>query len=80
MTYNIVATGSRGNAVVINERILIDCGVPYYKLEPHADKIKLEEMQAAGWKVVDNGVIYDADGQEPPRAFYLLGFNAQSET
>ena len=45
-----------------------------------ADKIKLEEMQAAGWKVVDNGVIYDADGQEPPRAFYLLGFNAQSET
>ena len=41
MTYNIVATGSRGNAVVINERILIDCGVPYYKLEPHADKIKL---------------------------------------
>lgn len=29
MTYNIISTGSRGNAVVINDIILIDCGVPY---------------------------------------------------
>lgn len=29
MTYDVLATGSSGNAVVINNEILIDCGVPY---------------------------------------------------
>lgn len=33
MTYDILATGSSGNAVVINGEILIDCGVPYKTLE-----------------------------------------------
>ncbi len=33
MTYDILATGSSGNAVVINGEILVDCGVPYKKLE-----------------------------------------------
>lgn len=33
MTYDILATGSGGNAVVINGEILIDCGVPYKTLE-----------------------------------------------
>lgn len=32
MTYDIIATGSSGNAVVINGEILIDCGVPMRKL------------------------------------------------
>lgn len=32
MTYDILATGSSGNAVVINGEILIDCGVPMKKL------------------------------------------------
>ena len=32
MTYDILATGSSGNAVVINGEILIDCGVPVKKL------------------------------------------------
>ena len=32
MTYDIIATGSSGNAVVINGEILIDCGVSMKKL------------------------------------------------
>lgn len=32
MTYDILATGSSGNAVVINGEILIDCGVPTKRL------------------------------------------------
>lgn len=32
MTFDILATGSSGNAVVINGEILIDCGVPMKKL------------------------------------------------
>lgn len=41
MTYNIIATGSSGNAVLINDNILVDIGVPFAKLAPHAGKIKL---------------------------------------
>lgn len=41
MTYEIIATGSNGNAVLINGEILIDCGVPYKKLEPYVKGLKL---------------------------------------
>lgn len=41
MTYNIIATGSSGNAVLINDEILIDIGVPWAKLKPYAKQIKL---------------------------------------
>lgn len=34
MRYDILATGSTGNAVLINRHILIDCGVSYRKLKP----------------------------------------------
>lgn len=33
MKYNIISTGSIGNAVVINSNILIDCGVSFAKLK-----------------------------------------------
>lgn len=32
MNYNIISTGSQGNAVVLNNNILIDCGVSYKAL------------------------------------------------
>ncbi len=41
MTYNIISTGSKGNAVIINDIILIDCGVPFKKLEPYIKPLKL---------------------------------------
>lgn len=41
MTYDIIATGSRGNAVLLDCGILIDCGVPYKKIQHVASKIKL---------------------------------------
>lgn len=41
MKYNIISTGSTGNAVVINDQILIDCGVPYKRLEPVVKGLKL---------------------------------------
>lgn len=41
MTYNVISTGSKGNAVVINDQILIDCGVPYKLLEPVVKGLKL---------------------------------------
>lgn len=41
MTYNIISTGSKGNAVVINDQILIDCGVPYKLLKSTLKNLKL---------------------------------------
>ena len=41
MNYNIIATGSTGNAVLINENILMDIGVPYKAIEPYADAIRV---------------------------------------
>lgn len=41
MEYDVIQTGSKGNAVVINGEILIDCGVPYKKLEPYVKGLKL---------------------------------------
>lgn len=41
MTYEIIGTGSTGNAVLINDEILIDCGLPWKKIEPYAKRLKL---------------------------------------
>lgn len=39
--YDILATGSKGNAVIVGKSVLIDCGVAYKYIEPHKDEIKL---------------------------------------
>jgi L-ascorbate metabolism protein UlaG (beta-lactamase superfamily) len=41
MTYNIIATGSDGNATIVNDEILIDCGVPYKALKPYVKQLRL---------------------------------------
>lgn len=33
--YQIIGTGSKGNAVMINGNVLVDCGVSYKKLQPY---------------------------------------------
>lgn len=33
MNYDIISTGSQGNAIVVNNHILIDCGVPFKALK-----------------------------------------------
>ena len=41
MTFNVIATGSAGNAVVVNGNILIDCGVPFKVLSGVKKDLKL---------------------------------------
>lgn len=36
MTFDVIATGSNGNAVVLNKNILIDCGVSWKAIKPYA--------------------------------------------
>lgn len=39
--YNIISTGSQGNAVIINDVILIDCGVSFKALKPFYRALKI---------------------------------------
>ena len=41
MDFNIISTGSKGNAVILNDEILIDCGVPYKSIKPYVKGLKL---------------------------------------
>ena len=41
MEYVIISTGSKGNAVILNNEILIDCGVPYKAIKPYVKGLKL---------------------------------------
>ena len=39
--YKILSTGSIGNCIVVNDYLMLDCGLPYTKIQPYLDKIKL---------------------------------------
>ena len=39
--YRIIATGSSGNAVILDDTVLLDCGVSFRMLEPFYQKVKL---------------------------------------
>lgn len=41
MKYNIIETGSKGNALIVEDIILIDCGVSFAKLKDHYKKLKV---------------------------------------
>lgn len=41
MTYKVISTGSKGNAVIFNSIILIDCGVSMRALKEHIKSLKL---------------------------------------
>lgn len=41
MNYKIISTGSKGNAVVLNDRLLIDCGVNYKQISPYISGLQL---------------------------------------
>lgn len=41
MKYNIIGSSSKGNAIVLEDIILLDCGVSYTKLKPYLKKLKL---------------------------------------
>jgi L-ascorbate metabolism protein UlaG (beta-lactamase superfamily) len=41
MNYNVIQTGSKGNALLINDYLLIDCGVSFKKLKDYYKKLQL---------------------------------------
>ena len=41
ISYNILNTGSSGNCIIVNDIIALDCGIPFKKIEPCINKLKL---------------------------------------
>ena len=41
MICDVIATGSTGNAVLLNGEILLDCGVPYKRIADHVKNLRL---------------------------------------
>lgn len=41
INFNIVSTGSKGNAVILEDFILIDCGVPFSHIKKYISSLKL---------------------------------------
>ena len=41
MKYNIISTGSKGNALIVEDLILIDCGVSFAKLKDYYRKLSV---------------------------------------
>lgn len=41
MNYKIIASGSSGNAILLENGVLLDCGLPFKKIEPYLNRIKL---------------------------------------
>ena len=39
--YNILSSGSKGNCIIIEEYIMLDCGLTYKKIEDYLDTIKV---------------------------------------
>lgn len=39
--YKILASGSSGNCIIVNDIIALDMGIPFKKIEPYLNKIKL---------------------------------------
>ena len=41
MNYKIISTGSKGNAILLDNGILLDCGVSFKSIKPYLKDIKL---------------------------------------
>lgn len=41
MTYEIISSGSKGNAIIINDYLLLDCGLQYKKIKEYLKNIKV---------------------------------------
>lgn len=41
MNYNIISSSSKGNCIIVEDILMLDCGLSYKKIKPYLKKIKL---------------------------------------
>lgn len=77
MTYDIVGTGSKGNAVVINQHILIDCGVSFKSVKPYLKDIKLVLLTHRHFDHFNKRTISTVASERPTMRFACGGWMVQ---
>ena len=40
MNYNIIGSSSKGNCIVVEDVLMLDCGVSYSKIKKYLNKVK----------------------------------------
>ena len=41
MKYNVLSTGSSGNCIIVNDYLMLDCGLSYKKIKPYLKNIRV---------------------------------------
>ena len=41
MDYTVISTGSKGNCVIIGDKVMVDCGVSYKAIKPYVKGLQL---------------------------------------
>lgn len=41
MKYRVIQSGSKGNAIIYQDKVMVDCGVPYAEIEEHLKEVKI---------------------------------------
>jgi len=41
MKYKVIQSGSKGNAIIYQDKVMVDCGVPYADIEEHLSEVKV---------------------------------------
>lgn len=69
MEVNVISTGSKGNAVLLDGRILIDCGVTYKTLEPYVKGLELVLLTHQHWDHAKKSCIHRLAKERPGLRF-----------
>lgn len=69
MKYNIISTGSQGNAVVLNDYILIDCGVPFKALKDVYRDLKIVLLTHEHYDHINRATIKRLAAERPTLRF-----------
>ena len=76
--YDIIATGSSGNAVIIEDNILIDCGVPFSRLKEYVRRLKLILLTHQHFDHFNKATIKRLAFERPTLRFACAGWLVQS--
>lgn len=41
MKYNIIGSSSKGNSIIVEDKLLLDVGMTYKKIKPYISNVKL---------------------------------------
>lgn len=73
-SYEIISSSSKGNAILLNNYFLLDCGVTYSKLKPYIKKLKVIFISHEHSDHFNKRTIKKL-AYEKPNIKYIVGYN-----